>query len=306
MLIAVPNPNLERLHATLSPAEVAQVRWRDMRVAGRNPGRIIGSVLRAFVNEHSGRRVRIVSEAVWPDRTDLEYQACAEHEALLNLALADAPVHVLCPYDAAALPRHVLTDAARTHPTVTWRGERRASAAYTDPYTAAASFDGPLSPTPDDAEILVVNTITGPRTARRLSYEFGQRMGLPPQRLDDLKITAHELALNSILHSGGAGLLSIWAAEAHVVVQTEDGGQITDPLVGRHPAGPAEIGHGLSVVHQVGDLVRIHRTENGTTVRAYFRLPQPIERSEIGAQTMVNTSQEAANDASQRPGRHSR
>jgi len=78
--------------------------------------------------------------------------------------------------------------------------------------------------------------------------------------------------VNTILHGGGAGLMSIWAADHHVVVQIDDGGHITDPLVGRRPPGPAELGHGLAVVHQVADLVRVHRTGEGTTVRAWFRL----------------------------------
>lgn len=118
----------------------------------------------------------------------------------------------------------------------------------------------------------MVNTITGPRTVRRVAHRFGERAGLSPERLEDLTITVHELAVNTILHSGGAGLMSIWVADHHVVVQIDDGGHIADPLVGRRPPGPSEVGHGLAVVHQVADLVRVHRTGEGTTVRAWFRL----------------------------------
>jgi anti-sigma regulatory factor (Ser/Thr protein kinase) len=272
-LIAVPNPNLERLRTGLTPAEAAHVRMCDMSVAGRNPGRVLGSLLTTFIQQHPGRRVRIVSEVITPDRTDEEYPACVEHEALVNVALADAPADILCPYDAVALPRSVLTDGARNHPTLTWGDERRDSPSYEGFSVATIYPDQPLSAPPDDAEMVVVNPITGPRTARHLAYEFGQRMGLPPQRLNDIKITVQELAVNTIVHAGGSGLLSVWTADEHIVVQTEDGGRITDPLVGRRPPNPAEIGHGLYVVHQVADLVRIRRTGDGTTVRAYFRRP---------------------------------
>ena len=61
VLIAVPGPNLALLHAGLSVQETAQVRMRDMAVSGRNPGRILGSVLTAFVHEHPGHRVRILT-----------------------------------------------------------------------------------------------------------------------------------------------------------------------------------------------------------------------------------------------------
>jgi anti-sigma regulatory factor (Ser/Thr protein kinase) len=272
VLVAVPEPHLEHLRAGLSPAEAGRVRLHDMAVAGRNPGRLLGSLFGAFVRAHVDGGVRIVSEVVWPERTDEEYSACVEHEALVNVALAATAAHVLCPYDAARLPPFVISDTTRTHPTLLQDGDRCVSPAYADPHATAVSADRPLTPPPDEAEIVVVNTITGPRTVRRVAYRFGERVGLPPERLEDLTITVHELAVNTILHGGGAGLMSIWAADHHVVVQIDDGGHIADPLVGRRPPAPSEVGHGLAVVHQVADLVRVHRSGEGTTVRAWFRL----------------------------------
>jgi anti-sigma regulatory factor (Ser/Thr protein kinase) len=272
VLVAVPDIQLEHLRTGLSPAEAGKIRLYDMTVAGRNPGRVLGALLGAFVRAHDHGDVRIVSELVWPERTDQEYPACVEHEALVNVALAHTAAHVLCPYDTVGLPPFVLSDAARTHPTLLRGGERHPSPSYAEPHATAESVDRPPAPPPDDAEIVVVNTITGPRTVRRVAYGFGERAGLPPKRLDDLTITVHELAVNTIVHGGGTGLMSIWAADGHVVVQIDDGGRITDPLVGRRPPGPSEMGHGLAVVHQVADLVRVHRTGEGTTVRTWFRL----------------------------------
>ena len=68
-------------------------------------------------------------------------------------------------------------------------------------------------------------------------------------------------------------MLEVWTADDHLVLQVQDGGRITDPLVGRRPPEPPHVGHGLFVVHQLADLVRIHRESTGTTVRVYFRLP---------------------------------
>jgi hypothetical protein len=53
----------------------------------------------------------------------------------------------------------------------------------------------------------------------------------------------------------------------------QDGGRITDQLAGRRAPEPPHVGHGLYVVHQLADLVRIHRESTSTTVRTYFRLP---------------------------------
>ena len=53
VLVAVPQPGLGLLRSALTSAEAARVRTADMAQAGRNPGRIIGTVLTAFVREHA-------------------------------------------------------------------------------------------------------------------------------------------------------------------------------------------------------------------------------------------------------------
>jgi anti-sigma regulatory factor (Ser/Thr protein kinase) len=152
--------------------------------------------------------------------------------------------------------------------------ERWTSPTYTDPGAVAASFDSPLSPVPGDAEFVVIGPATGARSARVLVHDAGQMYGMDADRLTDVRLVAQELAVNTLTHSpNGRGVLEVWTADDHLVLQVEDGGRITDPLVGRRPPEPPHVGHGLFVVHQLADLVRIHRDASGTTVRAYFRLP---------------------------------
>src|SRR3954454_16449128 len=166
VLVAVPGWNLELLREALTPEEMPRVRLRDMTVAGRNPGRIIGTVLPASAREHADRRVRIVGEPIWAGRTDEEYPACAEHEALINVALGPLPAYIQCPYDTSALPASVLTDAPRTPPTLATGPTRWTSPAYTDPAMVAASFDVELSPAPPDAEVVVIGPGAAARSAR--------------------------------------------------------------------------------------------------------------------------------------------
>jgi len=272
VLVSVPHWNLDLLRNALTPDELPRVRLRDMTVAGRNPGRIIGNVLTAFVREHPDTRVRIVGEPIWAGRTDEEYPACAEHEALINVALGDLPAYIQCPYDTSKLPTSVLTDATRTHPTLAAGTERWTSPTYTDPAMVAASFDVDLSPVPAEAEFVVIGPETGARAARVLVHEAGRMYGLDGDRLADVRLVVQELAVNTLTHSRGRGLLEVWTADDHLVVQVQDGGRITDPLAGRRPPEPPHVGHGLFVVHQLADLVRIHRESTGTTVRTYFRL----------------------------------
>src|SRR4051794_28455085 len=51
--VAVPGPNLELLREALGQ-DASTVHMVDMRVEGRNPGRIIPGVLGAFVDAHPG------------------------------------------------------------------------------------------------------------------------------------------------------------------------------------------------------------------------------------------------------------
>ena len=269
VLVAVPQPGLGLLRSALSEAESARVRTADMAQAGRNPGRIIGTVLTAFVREHAGRRVRVIGEPIWAGRTEDEYPACAEHEALINVALGDAPAYFLCPYDVRRLNRAWLTDATRTHPTLAADGERWASPAYTDPVALAAYFDQPPEPAPPEADVLVIGPTTGPSTARRFVHDYAQATGMSEGRLRNLRTAVQELVVNTVVHAGGSGLLMIWTAGRQVVCQVQDGGRITDPLVGRRPPAPPAVGHGLFTVHQVCDLVRVHRRRDGTLVRIH-------------------------------------
>src|SRR5690348_4935569 len=98
--VAVPGPRLELLRARLGEA-AGRVRLLDMPGVGRHPGRIMVEVLRAAVDAHPGERVRIIGEPIWAGRTEAEYPACVQHEALINMAFAGRRTTIMCPYDVA-------------------------------------------------------------------------------------------------------------------------------------------------------------------------------------------------------------
>ncbi|MEV4665486.1 sensor histidine kinase [Micromonospora echinofusca] len=270
VLVAMPGANLRRVRAEVGPAEA--VRWADMTQAGRNPGRIIPWVLQAFIEQHAGRRVRIIGEPIWAGRSDTEYPACAQHEALINMAFAGRDATILCPYDTAGLDADVLADAYATHPVLVDDAGRRPSARYA-PAEVVARYNEPLS-SPAEPVAALAYELDTLSTVRRFVAGHGEAAGLDADRLADLQIAVTELATNSVAHAGGAGVLRVWRTAEHLVCEIHDDGSLTDPLAGRlTPAADGIGGRGLVIVQALCDLVRVHTTAAGTTIRMYVRRP---------------------------------
>jgi anti-sigma regulatory factor (Ser/Thr protein kinase) len=268
--LAVPRRNLRWLREVLS-ADADRLVLHDVAVAGRNPGRIIPTVLSEFADANAGRPVRIVVESIWAGRSALEYPACAQSEALVNVALADQPVAILCPYDSAALDRSWIQDAHRTHPALCSGTRRWRSTRYGDPVAVARRFNWPLPSPPDDAATFSVDLHTLP-AARRFVAGHATAASLAPPRVTELILAVNELAANAVEHGGGIGHLAVWAQHDHLICQISDDGHLIDPLAGRRPSRWANAGgRGLLLVNQLCDLVRTYTTASGTITRIHVR-----------------------------------
>jgi anti-sigma regulatory factor (Ser/Thr protein kinase) len=268
--VAVPGPNLALIRRALGD-DAHRVLLRDMTAAGRNPGRILPTVLLAFADAHSGRRVRLIGEPIWAGRTATEYPACAQHEALINAAFSGRAATILCPYDTDRLDPVWVRDSYKTHPVIWAGGSRFASADYDDPVAVAAGFNRPLPAPPRQAATTTVDLSTL-RAVRGFVAEQGRRAGLAPERVADLVLAVSELAANAVKHGGGSGHLALWAEDDHLVCQLTDGGHLSQPLAGRIPvpAGALTGGRGLLLINQLCDLVRVHTTPVGTTTRIHL------------------------------------
>lgn len=268
---ALPGRHLRLLRDALD-ADAGRVRLFDLGEVGRNPGRILTAVMHAVVDGRPEGPARIAVEPVWRGRSALEYPACVQHEALVNLAFAGRPVAVLCPYDAT-LPAAALADAAATHPYLVENGATRPSTAYAP--AAALSTTAPL-PEPATAASFAFD---GPRlaAARRFARTEGAAAGLEGDRALDLVLAVGELAANSIRHGGGRGRVRLWTETAPdgtdlLVAEVADAGRLRDPLAGRRPATPHQQGgRGLLMVHHLADLVRTSSGPDGTVTRTYWR-----------------------------------
>lgn len=273
VMVVVGPDHIERLSAGLG-ADAAEVRFHDMSVVGRNPGRII-PLWREFVDAHAGSSVRGVGEPVWAGRTAEELVECERHEALINLAFgADVAMWLTCPYDLATLPESVLGEARRNHPYLLSGGGRRESDGFRGVEDIATPFDLPLPGRPADAAEMRFGSADDLRAVRAFVRHEAEAAGLTEDRVRDLILAVAEVAANSITHGGGNGTLGIWSDPRTVICEVRDAGRIGDPLAGRHrPALDAGSGFGLWLTHQLCDLVQVRSVPEGTITRLHMSRP---------------------------------
>jgi anti-sigma regulatory factor (Ser/Thr protein kinase) len=265
VFVAVPDAHGRRLRAHLDSGG-RQVRFADMTLLGRNPSCIIPAI-RAFIDEHRDQPVSFVGEPIWAGRTQAEIAEATRHEALINAAFAGAGAHVLCPYDVTGLEPAVLADAFRTHPELlTHTGERQASERYDDPRNVWAEV-GYLPAPPLEAQRTLASAAEL-RAVRETARQLAERSGLSEERTHDLLVAVSELAANSIRHGGGSAAITMWVADGRVLCDVQDSGGLDDPLAGRRAPDPdAPDGRGLWLVNHLCDLVQLHSSPAGTTVR---------------------------------------
>src|ERR1700742_1369395 len=273
-LVAIPGDRLASLRGALGDVG-AEVTMADITDFGRNPGRILAGQL-AFVERHTGRRVRIVAEAAWVGRSAFEYLACMQHEALANIAFAGTDITSLCPYDASCLDESVLADVRLTHPQIWQDGSRRHCPEYAvDAAPARSTHPWATGAAASPHTVEQRGDLAGPR---RCGERYSRLLGMSADRVADLLLIATELATNSLDHAGGGCRMAFWYENGYVVCDARHMGYWADARAGRRPPGAGSAGpYGLFVVNAIADLLRTHSTAAGTTIQAYLRLDESSE-----------------------------
>ena len=59
--------------------------------------------------------------------------SASRYESMLNLAFAQAPISIMCPYDTGLLPASIISQMHGTHPETIRDGSVRKSPDYLDP-----------------------------------------------------------------------------------------------------------------------------------------------------------------------------
>lgn len=288
--VAVPGSHLEMVRSALG-CDAQRIRFVDMGTVGRNPGRIIPTMLYGFAREHATGRVRIVTEPLWPGRTSAEYRAALQHEALINIAMSDQEATILCPYDTQGLDDAALANARRTHPILADGDQHERSPDYTDPRVVAdASLTALPQPPEWCGDMLVFRSAADLPVVRQFVEQLARRAGLPPHRTRDLRLAVHEAATNTLQHTDSAGIVSVWQDPdtESLICEINDSGQLTSRLAGRiPPAAFYPCGRGLILINSLCDLVEMPTGQigTGTTLRLHMQLPRtsPVSPSRCPA-----------------------
>ena len=267
-LVALPGPHLEELGDVLEAAG-PDVRVEDMAVVGRNPARLI-PMLVDWIGEQTGP-ARVVSESVWPGRTYAEVAECLRHEALLNLALADEEVSVLCPFDAQRLDGEILAGAELTHPHLIDELGPRPSMSYGDPAEVARGAGWPQA---DPAAPVTELSFDGDLRQLRHALAADPLLAeLDPARRADLVFAVNEAASNAVRHGDGLARARVWRDGSDIVGEISTTAAIEDPLAGLRSPRPEDVGgRGLWLINHLCDLVELRSAPEGASVRMHVGL----------------------------------
>jgi anti-sigma regulatory factor (Ser/Thr protein kinase) len=247
------------------------VEFADMNEVGANPARIIPA-WQDFVEAHPGRKLRGIGEPIFPERGAAELTECQHHERLLNPALEDSELFLVCPYDTQALPSDVIDEARVSHPLIHSAGLEYLSEDY-NPRGAAGGFFGDPLPEPLDVSEWVSYDLNTLSAARAFVRHEARRAGLSADRTTKLVLAAGEFTTNSVRHGGGSGQLRFWSEDGRVVCEVRDQGRIDDPLADRQRPREGQIGGwGLWIANQVCDLVQLRSLQAGVVARLHMQI----------------------------------
>jgi len=257
-------------------ADAERVTWGASSRCYRHPARALAAMHRTAHRAHpDGRRLRIIAEPWWTVRAAPQAKAWIRYESLINSALADAHVALLCTYDTTTIDQSLLTDVARTHPELVECGQLRPSPVYADPAAFNTECNSsPLPELPAPNLWLTFSQAEQLATLRDFVSSHARQIGADSQSVAPFVQAVDEVATNAIEHGGGSAVLQVWAGNQTLVCEVSDAGAgLRDPLAGQLPRPPGQVrGCGLWLARQFSDLLEMHSDPAGTTVRLHFTL----------------------------------
>jgi anti-sigma regulatory factor (Ser/Thr protein kinase) len=251
----------------------------DARICllGTRPPDALG-VVRLFLDRAAGRgsgRLRILGHVHWGGRPR-EWREGIRYEAAANAVLADAPLTVMCLYDATECSDTVLSGVRATHPLLLQDGEVRPNPRFREPRAFVRTLPVPREAVESGPPAFAIDDAP---TLPDLRHALGAALEtLVPdeEQRGDLHLAVSEVAANAFRHGTRPVSSRLWADRERIVCTISDGGRsFDDPMAGYVPAHGLDLGRGgmgLWLARKLWDTVDIVVGERGLTVRLSTQL----------------------------------
>jgi anti-sigma regulatory factor (Ser/Thr protein kinase) len=281
-LVAVQERHVENLRAALggAPAGVtlfSTEQWYDTSARTREKyARWVAENTNGSDKDHRrmDTRARLVGEPPWAIGHEAQVRDWARYESVLNVAFAEYPVTLICPYDASALPADIIRHARSTHPEIVDAEETMPSESYEDPVEFCRRLDSFVSPPPGVPDAEISFGLADLPAVRRTIGSLTIDAGLVRTKADEMVLAVNEIATNAVVHGRSPAALRIWRTGGEIIFEVSDSGEgIKDVLAGQltpDVAGPG--GRGLWLTRLVADAVEI-RNGTGCTVTIHAAAP---------------------------------
>lgn len=247
------------------------VTWAEDPESHRTVERL--AIFLDYIDQHvngGATRIRLLGEPCWPEDGGAGDAEWKRYESFLNVALAEHPVWLVCPYDGSRLSRDIVEDACLTHPNIGHGEGRTACPTYLEPSEFAKRIDSVPLPRPPDGAAEGYFSTAG--AVRRFVTAQARRGGLAEERLRDAELAAGEVAANVFRHAADVARVRAWAEGRTFVCDIDDTGLgIEDPFAGYAIAEPlSRGGRGLTIARRLADVVQVRTTPTGALVRLHF------------------------------------
>lgn len=270
-VVATHERNRDAIARALGPA-ADDVMFVPSSEVYRSPHAAIGAyhaVLGHFARE--GRpSVRAIGEV--DHGPPAEHDRWLRYESIAHSVFEDEALHVICPYDARALPARLIEHARRTHPTQHDPHGRTPSPSFEPPEDVFAAIPA-VEPLPAGPADLALNGVQSDLGRARLVVADAVGRALPRARADEALVAIGEVMANALRHGDGPTAARLWLRAGDVTCRvTNDGPPIADACAGyRPPADPEHGGMGLWIARQLADELWIGADARGPIVTLAFR-----------------------------------
>jgi hypothetical protein len=267
LLVVATPARFQLLRAELPSA--AGVEFVDSNNWYRSPGHATACAAKHFrLTGDSG--LRVIGEPPWQQSAPDELAEWSCYEAACNLAFANVPIQVVCPYRISETPAGVLAEALRTHAEMTDVLGTRACAGYVAPREFVPDFEPELPQPPPASKATVVRNGTFEDVAR-LATRRALELGVVGRSARNFGLAAHEAAAQFFPDRPVEAQMKVWTARRELVGELLCRGPRQPRITGYLQPHPTDgTGDRLWLTRRLCRVVRLASTPYGMRVRLHL------------------------------------